>query len=123
LEYHTNSKIFNGEFIMASENIVILTDGDFEQKVLKSDKPVLVDFFANWCGPCKMIAPYLDDLATEFKDKVTFAKLDVDQNGMAPAKYGVRGIPTLILFENGEQKEIIVGADPVRIRAAVDKAA
>lgn len=108
---------------MASENIVILTDGDFEQKVLKSDKPVLVDFFANWCGPCKMIAPYLDDLATEFKDKVTFAKLDVDQNGMAPAKYGVRGIPTLILFENGEQKEIIVGADPVRIRAAVDKAA
>jgi thioredoxin 1 len=108
---------------MASENIVILTDGDFDQKVLKSDKPVLVDFFANWCGPCKMIAPYLDDLASEFKDKVTFAKLDVDQNGMAPAKYGVRGIPTLILFENGEQKEIIVGADPVRIRAAVAKAA
>jgi len=108
---------------MASENIVMLTDSDFEDKVLKSNKPVLVDFFANWCGPCKMIAPYLDDLASEFKDKVTIAKLDVDQHGIAPSRYGVRGIPTLILFENGEQKEVIVGADPVRIRATVAKAA
>lgn len=108
---------------MASENIVMLSDGDFETKVLKSSKPVLVDFYANWCGPCKMIAPYLDDLASEFKDKVTIAKIDVDQNGIAPSKYGVRGIPTLILFENGEQKEVIVGADPVRIRAAVAEAA
>lgn len=108
---------------MATENILMLTDTDFDEKVLKSDKPVLVDFYANWCGPCKMIAPYLDDLADEFKDKVTVAKLDVDQHGNSAARYGVRGIPTLILFENGEQKEVIVGADPVRIREAVSKAA
>ena len=108
---------------MASENIVMLTDGDFDEKVLNSDKPVLVDFYANWCGPCKMIAPYLDDLAEEFKGKVTVAKLDVDQNGQSAMKFGVRGIPTMILFENGEQKDVIVGADPTKIREIVAKAA
>jgi thioredoxin 1 len=108
---------------MASENIVMLTDGDFDEKVLKSDKPVLVDFFANWCGPCKMIAPYLDNLAEEYKGKVTVAKLDVDQNGQSAMRYGVRGIPTMILFENGQQKEVIVGADPNRIRDIVAQAA
>ncbi len=108
---------------MASENVVYLSDGDFDEKVLNSDKPVLVDFFANWCGPCKMIAPYLDELADEYKDKVTVAKLDVDQNGQSAMKYGVRGIPTLILFENGEQKEVIVGADPNKIKEAVATAA
>ena len=108
---------------MASENIVMLSDNDFDEKVIKSGKPVLVDFFANWCGPCKMIAPYLEELADEFKDKVTVAKLDVDQNNESASKYGVRGIPTLILFENGQQKETIVGADPNRIRDAVARAA
>ncbi len=108
---------------MASENIVILTDSDFDEKVLNSKKPVLVDFFANWCGPCKMIAPYLDNLADEYKDKVTVAKLDVDQNGQSAMKYGVRGIPTMILFENGKQKEVIVGADPNRIKDVVAQAA
>jgi len=108
---------------MASENIVMITDSDFDEKVLKSEKPVLVDFFANWCGPCKMIAPYLDGLADEFKGKVTVAKLDVDQNGQSAMRYGVRGIPTMILFENGQQKEVIVGADPNRIRDIVAKAA
>jgi len=108
---------------MASENIVMISDSDFDEKVLKSDKPVLVDFFANWCGPCKMIAPYLDTLAEEFKGKVTVAKLDVDQNGQSAMRYGVRGIPTMILFENGQQKEVIVGADPNRIRDIVTKAA
>jgi thioredoxin 1 len=108
---------------MTSKNIVLLTDGDFDEKVLKSDKPVLVDFFANWCGPCKMIAPYLDNLADEYKDKVTIAKLDVDQNGQSAMKYGVRGIPTMILFKNGKQEEVIVGADPNRIGEIVAQAA
>jgi thioredoxin 1 len=107
---------------MTSKNIVLLTDGDFDEKVLKSDKPVLVDFFANWCGPCKMIAPYLDNLADEYKDKVTIAKLDVDQNGQSAMKYGVRGIPTMILFKNGKQEEVIVGADPNRIGEIVAQA-
>ena len=108
---------------MANENVVYLSDSEFDEKVINSDKPVLVDFFANWCGPCKMIAPYLDELADEYKGKVTIAKLDVDQNNQSAMKYGVRGIPTLILFENGEQKEVIVGADPGKIREAVSKAA
>jgi len=108
---------------MTSKHIVMLTDGDFDEKVLKSDKPVLVDFYANWCGPCKMIAPYLDNLAEEYQGKVTVAKLDVDQNGQSALKYGVRGIPTMILFENGKQKEVIVGADPNRIRDIVAQAA
>lgn len=108
---------------MASENIVMLSDSDFNNKVINSDKPVLVDFYANWCGPCKMIAPYLDELAEEFKGKVTVAKIDVDQNGESAMRFGVRGIPTMILFEKGEQKEVIVGADPERIRNAVSSAA
>ena len=107
---------------MASKNIVMLTDSEFD-KAINSDKPVLVDFYADWCGPCKMIAPYLDELADEFAGKVTVAKLNVDQNGQAPMKYGVRGIPTMILFENGEQKEVIVGADPAKIRDIVANAA
>lgn len=108
---------------MANKHIVMLSDSDFDEKVLKSNRPVLVDFFANWCGPCKMIAPYLDNLAEEFQGKVTVAKLDVDQNNQSAMKYGVRGIPTMILFENGQQKEVIVGADPNRIRDVVAKAA
>jgi len=107
---------------MASDNMVILTDAEFEEKVLKSDKPVLVDFWAEWCGPCKMIAPYLEELAVEFKEKVTFAKLDVDKNTEYASKYGIRSIPTLIVFKNGEQAEMIVGADPNRIRKAVESA-
>ena len=108
---------------MANKHIVMLSDSDFDEKVLKSNRPVLVDFYANWCGPCKMIAPYLDNLAEEFQGKVTVAKLDVDQNNQSAMKYGVRGIPTMILFENGQQKEVIVGADPNRIRDVVAKAA
>jgi len=108
--------------MMASDNMVILTDAVFEEKVLKSDKPVLVDFWAEWCGPCKMIAPYLEELAEEFKDKITFAKLDVDANTEFASKYGIRSIPTMIVFKNGEQADMIVGADPNRIRKAVENA-
>lgn len=85
-----------------SDKIITLSDDSFENDVLKSDLPVLVDFWAEWCGPCKMIAPILDDVADEYAGKVTIAKLNVDQNNASPAKYGVRGIPTLLLFKNGE---------------------
>jgi thioredoxin 1 len=108
---------------MASENIVILSDADFEEKVLKSDKPVLVDFWAEWCGPCKMIGPFLEDMADEFKDKVVIAKLNVDDNAKYPQQYGIRSIPTLLLFKGGEITEQIVGADTNRIKKTLDAAA
>ncbi|HBQ44492.1 MAG TPA: thiol reductase thioredoxin [Thiomicrospira sp.] len=93
-----------------SENIIATSDATFEADVLKSDLPVLVDFWAEWCGPCKMIAPILDDIATEFSGKVNVAKLNIDDNPTTPPKYGVRGIPTLVLFKNGEVDSTQVGA-------------
>jgi len=93
-----------------SDKIIYLSDDSFENDVLKSDLPVLVDFWAEWCGPCKMIAPILDDVAEEYAGRVTIAKLNVDQNNVSPAKYGVRGIPTLLLFKNGELAATKVGA-------------
>lgn len=93
-----------------SENIKHISDASFESDVLKSDKPVLVDFWAEWCGPCKMIAPILEDVAKEYNGKVTIAKMDVDANQDTPAKFGVRGIPTLILFKNGVAAAQKVGA-------------
>lgn len=93
-----------------SDNIVHVTDASFEQDVLNSDQPVLVDFWAEWCGPCKMIAPVLDELAEEYAGKVKIAKIDVDANGDTPGKFGVRGIPTLMLFKGGNAEATKVGA-------------
>lgn len=93
-----------------SDNIVHVTDASFEDEVLKSDVPVLVDFWAAWCGPCKMIAPLLDEIATENAGKVKVCKVDVDANSGTPAKFGIRGIPTLILFKNGNAEATKVGA-------------
>ena len=91
---------------------VAVTDAEFEQEVLGADLPVLVDFWADWCQPCKMIAPIVEELASEYEGKVTFAKMDVDSNPLTPTKYGIRGIPTLLLFQGGEAVQQVVGAVP-----------
>ncbi|RYF83351.1 MAG: thioredoxin TrxA [Comamonadaceae bacterium] len=95
---------------MASELIKHITDASFEADVLKSDKPVLVDYWAEWCGPCKMIAPILDDVSGTYEGKLQIAKMNVDENRDIPAKFGIRGIPTLMLFKNGELAATKVGA-------------
>jgi thioredoxin 1 len=89
-----------------------VTDDSFQQDVLGSDKPVLVDFWAEWCGPCRMIAPALEEIGRELGEKVTIAKLNIDDNPDAPARYGVRGIPTMILFKDGQPAATKVGAAP-----------
>ena len=89
-----------------------ITDDSFEGDVLNADRPVLVDFWAEWCGPCKMIGPALEEISDELGEQVTIAKLNIDDSPEAPAKYGVRGIPTMILFNNGEPVETKVGAAP-----------
>lgn len=93
-----------------SEKIIHVSDEDFEQQVLKSDVPVLVDYWAEWCGPCKMIAPVLDEIAEEYDGKLKIAKLNIDDNPETPPKYGIRGIPTLMLFKNGSVEATKVGA-------------
>ena len=94
---------------MATQKV---SDDRFESDVLKSDTPVLVDFWAEWCGPCKQIAPALEEIATEFSDRVTVAKINIDENPQTPTKYRVRGIPTLLLFKDGEVAAMKVGTAP-----------
>ena len=97
---------------MASELIKHVTDASFQGDVLQADKPVLVDYWAEWCGPCKMIAPILDDLAKDYDGRVQIAKMNVDENREVPAQFGIRGIPTLMLFKGGELVATKVGAMP-----------
>ena len=93
-----------------SDTIVYLTDDSFQNEVLESNEPVLVDYWAEWCGPCKMIAPILNEIAAEYQGKVKVAKLNIDENPQTPPKYGIRGIPTLMLFKGGNVEATKVGA-------------
>ena len=93
-----------------SDSIVFLTDESFQNEVIESTEPVLVDYWAEWCGPCKMIAPILTEIASEYQGKIKVAKLNIDENPQTPPKYGIRGIPTLMLFKNGSVEATKVGA-------------
>ena len=107
---------------MASDLIKHISDASFESDVLQAGKPVLVDFWAEWCGPCKMIAPILDEVATAYQDKLTIAKMNVDENRDIPAKFGIRGIPTLMLFKGGQLAATKVGAmSKAQLTAFIDQ--
>ena len=107
---------------MASDLIKHVSDSSFEADVLKADKPVLLDYWAEWCGPCKMIAPILDEVSGTYKDKLQIAKMNVDENRDIPAKFGIRGIPTLMLFKNGELAATKVGAmSKAQLTAFIDQ--
>ena len=93
-----------------AEHIVHISDESFEEEVLQSERPVLIDYWAEWCGPCKMIAPVLDEIATEYSDRLKVVKLNIDDNPQTPPKYGIRGIPSLMIFKNGEVEATKVGA-------------
>ena len=104
-----------------SDNVKEYTSDDFKSEVVESDTPVLVDFWAEWCGPCKVIAPVVEELATDYKGKIKFGKVNVDDNNMVASEYGVRSIPTLLIFKNGSVVNQIVGAVPKeKITAILD---
>ena len=107
---------------MASELIKHISDASFEADVLQADKPVLVDYWAEWCGPCKMIAPILDEVSASYKDKLQVTKMNVDENRDIPAKFGIRGIPTLMLFKDGQLAATNVGAmSKAQLTAFIDQ--
>jgi thioredoxin 1 len=111
-----------GVNIMASANTIEITDANFESEVLKAELPILIDFWATWCGPCRQIAPTIDALADEYKGRVRIGKMDVDQHQIVPQQYGVRSIPTLLIFKGGKVVGQVVGAVPrAKLEAEIQK--
>jgi thioredoxin 1 len=109
---------------MANDNVLILTDANFDQEVINSSDPVLVDFWAEWCGPCRMLAPTIDELASEYKGKVKVGKMDTDTNRNTAMKFNISAIPTIILFHRGQMAKRFVGVTPKRdFKAALDSLA
>jgi thioredoxin 1 len=107
---------------MASQNLNTFTDSTFETDVLKAASPVLVDFWAEWCGPCRLLAPTVDALAADYQGKLVVGKLNVDENPMTPGRYNIRGIPTLLLFKGGQVVESVVGlVDKAHLQKLIDK--
>ena len=107
---------------MAAENAILLTDDNFESEVIKSELPVLVDFWAPWCGPCQQLTPIIEQLANEYKDKIKVGKLNVDENQKTSIQFSIQSIPTVLLVKNGEAAERIVGAVPKEaLKKAIDK--
>lgn len=108
--------------MQAHNNLFHVTDQDFDAKILKSDRPVIVDFWAEWCGPCRMIAPTYEKLSDEFAGKMAFAKMDVDENPRTPGGLHIQGIPTMIVFNNGKEVGRIVGAyPPPQLRSQIER--
>jgi thioredoxin 1 len=93
-------------------NILEVTDETFDSEIINSDKPAVVDFWAAWCGPCRMVGPVVEELAEEYEGQIKVAKMDVDQNRQTPARFGIRNIPTIIFFKNGDVAQTIIGAQP-----------
>jgi thioredoxin 1 len=106
---------------MASPNIVELTDDNFDAEVIKSSTPTLVDFWAVWCGPCRRIAPTVEELATEYKGKLKVAKMDIDHHQLTPQRFGIKSIPTLLVFKDGKVVGHVIGADPRKLKEEVTK--
>lgn len=102
-------------------NLFYVGDGDFESKVLKSDKPVIVDFWASWCGPCRAIAPVFEKLSDKYEGRMGFAKMDIDQHEKTPGRYGVQAIPTLLVFKGGQAVARLVGPHPAHLEREIDK--
>ena len=117
-----NKEILTGKETVASNGLLVITDANFDQDVLKSEQPVLVDFWATWCGPCRAIGPIVEELAKEYQGKVKVGKMDVDCNGATPMRYKVTGIPTLLVFKGGQVVEQLVGYRPKEaIQQALNK--